>query len=360
MLMTPMTPKVMARPIAASRRTDEAESPYQRSCAAPHRASRVWIEERADWRRAPDVRVGRLLQHLVDQALRVAVAARLQRLDRAEAILLRTAVGRRDDRSHGEPESVGDARIALLGELGLQRRQRLGVPALEHVPGRREALLGIGVGERQRTDRAFDFVADGVVDAHLPEGVGAGDGFAGLRVDDRAGRRLVGDDVIRLVEQQTIVAERLQDRRGLRRRLRRQFGDRLLGLRKLVVEELGERVVERVGPGGRRTTNERKAQSARTLSARAGSACSFRAARRGASLIFPALGYRRAVTGSPRSMRAALLMRAELTDEPEWRTTGDSVRRPHRPSVTFPSKAGEGMPWRSGCGQLVSRRTCRS
>ena len=48
MLMTPMTPKVIARPIAASSKTDDAERPYQRFCATRHMASRVWIEARAD------------------------------------------------------------------------------------------------------------------------------------------------------------------------------------------------------------------------------------------------------------------------------------------------------------------------
>jgi hypothetical protein len=48
MLMTPMTPKVMARPIAANSRTDDADSPYQRFCATPHKAKRVRIELEAD------------------------------------------------------------------------------------------------------------------------------------------------------------------------------------------------------------------------------------------------------------------------------------------------------------------------
>ena len=38
MLMTPMTPKVMARPMAASSSTEPSDSPYQTFCAADHRA----------------------------------------------------------------------------------------------------------------------------------------------------------------------------------------------------------------------------------------------------------------------------------------------------------------------------------
>ena len=38
MLMTPITPKVMARPIAASSSTEPSETPYQTFCAAPQTA----------------------------------------------------------------------------------------------------------------------------------------------------------------------------------------------------------------------------------------------------------------------------------------------------------------------------------
>ena len=43
MLMTPMTPKVMARPIAASSRTEPSESPYQTFWTLFHIVRLVWI-----------------------------------------------------------------------------------------------------------------------------------------------------------------------------------------------------------------------------------------------------------------------------------------------------------------------------
>ena len=43
MLITPMTPKVMARPMAASSRTEPREIPYQAFCTASHRTSRFLI-----------------------------------------------------------------------------------------------------------------------------------------------------------------------------------------------------------------------------------------------------------------------------------------------------------------------------
>jgi len=43
MLMTPITPKVMARPIAASSRTEPSDRPYQAFCAADHIERLLWI-----------------------------------------------------------------------------------------------------------------------------------------------------------------------------------------------------------------------------------------------------------------------------------------------------------------------------
>ena len=39
MLMTPITPKVMARPIAASNSTEPSDRPYQAFCTTDHIAS---------------------------------------------------------------------------------------------------------------------------------------------------------------------------------------------------------------------------------------------------------------------------------------------------------------------------------
>ena len=60
------------------------------------------------------------------------------------------------------------------------------------------------------------------------------------------------------VEQQPIVAERVENRCGLRGRLGRELADRLLRLGKLVGEEFRQRVVERVGARGRREQQTRE------------------------------------------------------------------------------------------------------
>ena len=156
-----------------------------------------------------------------------------------------------EDGGAGEPERVGDARIAFLGELRLKRRQRLGVACPEDVFRRGETLLRIGIRERHRPHRAFDGAAQRVVDAHLLEGVGVwpiASPVLALRIVARRG--LVGHDVIGGVDQKPIVAERFEDRGGLRRRLGREFADRRLGLGKLVVEKPRQRIVERVGARG--------------------------------------------------------------------------------------------------------------
>ena len=44
MLMTPITPKVMASPIAASSNTEPSDSPYQAFCTVDHSARLRWIE----------------------------------------------------------------------------------------------------------------------------------------------------------------------------------------------------------------------------------------------------------------------------------------------------------------------------
>ena len=50
------------------------------------------------------------------------------------------------------------------------------------------------------------------------------------------------------VDQQAVVAESLEDRRGLGRRGGGELTDRLLGIGKLVGEEQRQRIVEAVGP----------------------------------------------------------------------------------------------------------------
>ena len=45
MLMTPITPKVMARPMAASSSTEPSDSPYQAFCTIDHSARLLWMAD---------------------------------------------------------------------------------------------------------------------------------------------------------------------------------------------------------------------------------------------------------------------------------------------------------------------------
>jgi hypothetical protein len=199
-----------------------------------------------------DCRIGRNLRERLDEALRVLIAAFLQCRDRRETVLRRRPVARCQDRGPSQPQGRHDPGVTLLRELRLERRQRLGVTGFEHVLRRREPLLRISAGERQRSDRPLDGLPQRVVDAYLLEG-GCFRGrnrLSGFCVKERSCRSLICHDVIGRIDQQPIVSERVEDCGPLRRRLGREFADRLLGLGKLVVEKPRQGVVERVSARG--------------------------------------------------------------------------------------------------------------
>jgi hypothetical protein len=144
--------------------------------------------------------------------------------------------------------------------LRLERRKRLGVARFEHRLGRRDPLLRVWIGEGQRAERRLDRAPERVVDANLLEGidVDARQLLAGLGVDHVAGLGAIDQDMRDRIDQQAIVAERLEDRRRIRGPARREFADRLFGARELVVEELRQGVVERVGAREARAAQEEK------------------------------------------------------------------------------------------------------
>ena len=143
---------------------------------APEHAAGSGSTDSADVGGGLDLRIGRLLVELVDQALRVLVAAGLQRLDRRKPIRRRSPGRSSPTIAATASFSASATRGSLsLASCALQRRQRLGVARPEHVSGRGEPLLRIGIGERQRAHRALDGDAQRVVDPHLLEGGGVGD-----------------------------------------------------------------------------------------------------------------------------------------------------------------------------------------
>ena len=94
MLMTPMTPKVMARPMAASSSTEPSESPYQRFCTrVPQRQT---VLDLGAGRARGRVHVGRQVgRQPVEQAERILVAAVADDGDRRDLVgRARIRVGR--------------------------------------------------------------------------------------------------------------------------------------------------------------------------------------------------------------------------------------------------------------------------
>ena len=153
------------------------------------------------------------------------------------------------------------------------------------------------------------------------------------------------------IDQQAIVAERLENRRGLRRRLGRQFGDRLLGLRKFVVEKLRQRVVERVGAGdGRKREQGQNAERAQPKAAReimSGATTGVR--RRHDSPFKRSARFRSVLIGGGAAPGEAAL---------DHREEGDLAPLP-RNAPNERAYAGDGKKV-EGFQRRLSRRTCRS
>ena len=103
-----------------------------------------------------DRRIVSLRANLIDEALRVLIAARLQRGDRFNPVGARRLRVENDDRRLGLLQRLGGGGIGLARQLRLEDRQRVCVMGLEHLLGGGGAFGGIGTGERQRAHRRFD------------------------------------------------------------------------------------------------------------------------------------------------------------------------------------------------------------
>ncbi len=167
MLMTPMTPKVMARPIAASSSTEPSEMPYQMFWPADQTASELLM--RGD-------RLGRgVLQRAFggrlergQQRQRLAVAAAAEHVDRRELVGF-GEIGDQHGRGARLLEPRLDLGVGLLGDRRIQRGDRRRIGIAEHVFGRGKPHGRIGRAERQRAQHVADDAAQPVVDLDLGE-----------------------------------------------------------------------------------------------------------------------------------------------------------------------------------------------
>ena len=114
MLMTPITPKVMARPMAASSSTEPSDRPYQAFCTIDHSARLLWIEVIAP-AAALLTSGGWSGPRLVSSAKRLLVAARLEDRDGLETVDLGGIRLEQQDRR----ARLGEGRLGgLVGFLG--------------------------------------------------------------------------------------------------------------------------------------------------------------------------------------------------------------------------------------------------
>ena len=167
MLMTPITPKVMARPMAASSSTEPSDMPYQRFWATLHSARRSSMAAMAS--AAARCTAGGLVgRQRAQQAERILVAALAHDGDGLELVGLRR-IGwlRRMAARASMQRPLARARRSPWPSAVIERAAARGVVRLEHGLGGLEALGGIGRQQRQAAERGFDRAAQAIVDAHL-------------------------------------------------------------------------------------------------------------------------------------------------------------------------------------------------
>ena len=186
MLMTPMTPKVMASPIAASSSTEPSDRPYQAFCTIDHIARLLWIEAIA-LVAARATLGGTSLPQAGQQRHRFLVALRLDDGDGFELFDLGRVRLVEQDRRAGLGEGRLGGLVGFLGQRAVDDGKRALLMALEHRLRGRDPLGGIGRQQRQAAERGFHGAAQAVVEADGGRAVRQlVDGGAGGGIDDLA------------------------------------------------------------------------------------------------------------------------------------------------------------------------------
>ena len=217
MLMTPITPKVMARPIAASSSTEPSERPYQRFCTWAHIASVCSIE-----------RIARSAAFLTSGDTppiepRNAVNACWSPCRRNRSMAARRSASdawgaARHDRGARQLHDVADGGVLLSRKRRLQGGQGAGITRLQDGAGGGAALAGVGRQQLQAAEGCLHGGAHPVVEAHDGQFAGRRRGrLAGCCVEQLAGGitpidRLVGGD-----EAQAPVGQRVEQHDGMGR-----------------------------------------------------------------------------------------------------------------------------------------------
>ena len=165
MLMTPMTPKVMARPMAASSSTEPSDRPYQTFCATSQTARLVLIE--AMFCSIAGFRSSGALSRA---AVRIVSASRLPRAAIVSmAAFLSSALASVLSRMTARAASMRrlDLGILLLRQRGVQQVEIVGIGILEQVLRGGQARSPIGAQQRQLAECRADRAAQAVVELDL-------------------------------------------------------------------------------------------------------------------------------------------------------------------------------------------------
>ena len=266
MLMTPITPKVMARPMAASSSTEPSDRPYQAFCTVDQSASLLWIAAMAS--AAARATSRRLLAGSPVSSASASWSPRALMMAMASSLSASVASGlnsriaaRASVKACLTPLSVSFSSAASSAG-SMASSCDLNTACAASI-----ALGGIGRQQRQAAERGIDGAAQPVVEAHGGRAVGqAGDGRAGRGIDDLA----VGLGEVNLlgvgIGQQTGRPAAPDDGRGERIAGRRDRADGFVGIGEIVVGEFADRILER--PRQRRQRRKRRSGRRRAASAR--------------------------------------------------------------------------------------------
>ena len=123
MLMTPMTPKVMARPMAASKSTEPSEIPYQAFCTASQTPRRFWMAATATAAAFHHRRRG-VGRQAGEEPEGVLIAALADNVHGGELVFIAGLVVGQNDRGARLQQRALDPRVLLLGDGGIESRQR--------------------------------------------------------------------------------------------------------------------------------------------------------------------------------------------------------------------------------------------
>ncbi len=165
MLMTPMTPNVMASPMAASSSTEPSERPYQAFCTALHMASRPSIDLMASVGGALD-RIGRIVRQAGQQPARLLVAAVAHDRDRLELVGGRRVRLIEHDGGPRLGECALDPWIRLLRNRRVEGRKRRRFARLEHRLRGVETFAGIGGEQGQAAESSVDRAPQPIIDPY--------------------------------------------------------------------------------------------------------------------------------------------------------------------------------------------------